>query len=60
MVEQCQIELNVQLVEFHNEYGDYLDDLPIKRTRPISETYERCNVVVLELVSYEGASNENG
>ncbi|KAA3483373.1 laccase-2-like [Gossypium australe] len=53
-------ELNVRTDEIQNQDADYFDDLPVRGTRPVSEVYERCNIVKLEPTSYEEAKKENG
>ncbi|KAA3459155.1 Retrovirus-related Pol polyprotein from transposon TNT 1-94 [Gossypium australe] len=51
--EAREAELVEQTDEVQNQHVDFFDDLPVRGTRAIFDVYERCNVTVLEPISYE-------
>ncbi|KAA3484490.1 pleiotropic drug resistance protein 3-like [Gossypium australe] len=60
VVRKCIRSLIPLLIKcLKNQEGDCYDDLLIRGTRPIFEIYDKCNVAVLEPVSYEEAIMED-
>ncbi|KAG8482637.1 hypothetical protein CXB51_024435 [Gossypium anomalum] len=55
--EEDSAEGNLELVESEPS-NDNVDDLPVRGTRSIADVYQRCNVAIVEPLSYEEAARD--